>query len=308
MRRFFTIFRVPYFSAVLFAVPFSGCAVHSARSYRWMHFVSHITSGPQPIAECGGADGMRYCLHTAPREAEEDPTSVLYFLHYAGGSEMSWREIPLSRFYYSYFRRRGLPAPKVVSISYGPDWVLLEEPGEKFPALFNRFIERDMPLVEAKIGEVQRRYIWGMSQGGLNAAELVLKRPELFDGAVLSCPAFYSVSIYAADEELRRYTRRTHADHEGSVMWGIRRLRPHVGGPQAWAREDPLALARENRRVPPLLIQANRRDEFGFYEGAGIFYRELRWRNQPVTFKPHRGGHCVIGIRQAVRFIRRLRW
>ncbi len=286
----------------------TGCAVHSARSYRWFHFVSYLTAGPPPSAECGEEDGMRYCIHTAPKRAKEDETSVLYFLHHAGGSQLSWRELPMSRVYYSYFRRRYLPAPKVVTISYGPYWTLMDEPGEKQEALFQRFVDRDMPLIEEKLGSPRRRYLWGMSQGGLNAASLILKSPDLFNGAVLSCPAFYSVSIYADDEELRSYAARTHSDFEGSVMWGIRRLRPLVGGPEEWARADPLILARDAERVPPLLIQANRKDEFGFFEGSEIFYRALRKRNHTVTFKPYRGGHCVVGIAQAVRFIRRLRY
>lgn len=286
----------------------AGCAVHSARSYRFLHFLSFLTAGPRPKAKCGEREGMRYCIHRAPLRAKEDETSVLYFLHYAGGSQHSWEELPLSRVYYSYFRRRYLPAPRVVTVSYGPYWTLIDRPEGASETLFERFIEQDMPFLEEKLGGPRRRFVWGMSQGGLNAASLLLKRPELFSGGVLSCPAFYSVSIYADEEELRRYTERTNADFEGSVMWGVRRLRRHIGGPEVWAREDPLFLVRDAERAPPMLIQANRRDEFGFFEGAEQFYLALRRNNHTVDFKPSSGGHCVVGIGEAVRYLRWLRY
>ena len=286
----------------------SGCAVHSSRSYRALHFVSFLNSGPPPVAQCRTRGELRYCVHTAPKEAEEDLSSILYFLHYAGGSEKSWEELPFSRVYYAYFRRRNLPVPKVVSISYGPYWTLSDARSETGEALFPAFLQRDMPFIEEELGTPKRRYLWGMSQGGLNAARLILRRPEMFDGAILSCPALYSLSIYAPEEQLRAYALRTKADFDGSVMWGIKALLPWAGGPQAWRMEDPLNLAKEADHVPPILIQANRRDEFGFFEGAEIFYRELKRKRQSVTFKPHFGGHCVVGITQAVRWFREIRY
>lgn len=286
----------------------SGCGARMARSYRMFHFLSFLSSGPPPTIECDDVGDLKYCVHKAPEEAEEDLSSILYFLHHAGGSERSWLELHMSREYYSYFRRRDLPAPRVISVSYGPYWTLLDEPGPEQPALFRKFVNEDMPAIEKKVGRPRRRYLWGMSQGGLNVAELILKRPELFDGAVLSCPALYSVSIYADDDELYRYARRTGSDFEGSVMWGVRHLRKRVGGPEAWEREDPLKLVQTSWKIPPTLIQANREDEFGIFEGAEIFYRALRQRHQTVTFRPHHGGHCVIAVRQAVRFIKKLRY
>lgn len=287
---------------VLISFLISGCALQRGRARRFFHYASYLSAGPAPEADCRQTEVIRYCFHKPPKGTIEDPDAVLYFLHPADGSEKDWVKYPISRVYYQRFRKRDVPAPQVVTLSYGPYWTLMNEPGEKQPALFETFVSSWMALIEEETGAPRRRYIWGMSQGGLNAAELILKRPDLFAGAVISCPAFYSFPLYSKDDVIKRYIKRTGAD-AGSVNWGLAILRPRVGGPEAWAEEDPLALAAKARRIPPTLIQANTGDDYGFYEGASRFYDALHDSDLPVTFASSPGAHCVVDAPQAVDFL-----
>ena len=280
------------------AAALSGCA--SARFY--LHFAPYYLAGGGPKAECAEGPGFRYCSHRAPRGVAEDPDAVLYFLHYAGGSERSWSKIPIARVYYAEFKRRGLPAPRVVTVSYGPYWMLFDKPGPKSPGRFGPFVEDAMPFIEGRLGRPRRRYVWGMSQGGLNGAELVLKRPDLWSGAVLSCPAIFTISVFAAPARIDEFIGRTGAVRSTAV-WGMSLISDRVEGPEEWGREDPLARARTSSGLPPVYIDCTAADEFGFFEGARRLAGSLRERGQHVTFVEETGKHCQLDARAAAGFL-----
>lgn len=272
------------------------------RAARWLHYSRYYAHGPAPKPEYHQGEAFRFALHPPPRGARQDKETLLYFLHAAGGSERDWAEKPPARAFYAFYRRKGLSAPTVVSISAGPFWTLMETPGPKQPALFKLFMEEWMPAVEKRTGPPRRRLIWGISQGAFNAARLVLKRPELWQAAVLSSPPFMTVSIYAGPRDIDAYITRTRADRE-SVHWAIDNLQPLVGGPKAWRQENTQALAEIADDLPPVLVQVNPTDEFGFMEGALEFSRALARRGQPVRLSPHRGGHCVVDVPEAADFL-----
>lgn len=271
----------------------------------YLHFVPYYLAGPAPKADCGEGRGLRYCVHEPPPGSREDPEAVLYFLHYAGGSEKTWSEIPVSRVFYAEFKRRGLAAPRVVTVSYGPYWNLFDKPGPKSPALYPAFVGEAMPWLEARLGGPKRRYLWGMSQGGLNASLLVLKSPGLWSGAVFSCPGWYTVSVFAGEEEVAEFVRRTGAKRE-TAQWGMGLIRDRVAGPEEWAREDPLARAASARDLPPVLIDCTDEDGFGFFEGAARMAETLRRRGQEVSFLREKGRHCQLDARRAAGFLAEL--
>ena len=51
------------------------------------------------------------------------------------------------------------------------------------------------------------------------------------------------------------------------------------------------------------MVQANRQDEYGFFEGASIFAASLKKRGLNVLWRPHDGVHCVINAPEAVDFL-----
>lgn len=279
----------------------AGCG--STRFYA--HFVPYYFAGPKPSAQCGQGQGFRYCAYRAPPGAADDPESVLYFFHYGGGSEESWSSFPAARVYYAEFKKRGLPAPRVVAVSYGGNWVLFDKPGPKSAGLFGPFVSEALPWLEDKFGRPRRRYVWGMSQGSLNAGLVVLKKPELWSGAVFSCPGFSQLSPFASPAEIDAFIKRTRADRAKVQSW-LKLVRERVAGPEAWTREDPLARALSASGLPPVYIDCTREDEYGFFEGAARMAEILRERGQNAEFVAESGEHCQLDARGVAVFLAEL--
>lgn len=285
--------------ASLIAAAAAALAACSAGFYA--HHASYVFAGARPKAECGQGPGFRYCFHAGPRG---DGRDLVYFLHYANGSERSWSKIPMARAYYAEFEKRGLPAPRVVSVSYGTHWNLLDKGGRLAGGgNFDHFVSTAMPWLEARLGKAPRRYLWGMSQGGLNAALLLFKKPELWAGAVLSCPAWFTISVYSDVKAVDEFVARTGASRKVAVS-GLDFIRERSASAEEWAREDPLARAASSTAaLPPMFVQCTRADEYGFFEGAERFVKLLSARGQPVTFKEEQGEHCRIDARAASGFL-----
>lgn len=276
-----------------------SAAAGGGRLTAWLRLAAYRLSGPPP-SQVGPSDGD-WCLFKPPAGVGEDAASLLYFLHPACGDAGSWGRLPLSRVFYARAKALGAPAPRVVGVSYGPLWSLLPTPGAEQPSLLERFVGTDLPRIEASLGAPRRRLLWGMSQGGFNAASVLLSHPGTFARAAVTCPAFYDFPIYS-DEEAWRFVARTGASAE-LAWWGLERLRPRVGGPEAWSREDPLVRAADARELPPTLVQATQGDEYGFFTGAERFTAALASRGLPATWAPEPGGHCVFDAARAADFL-----
>lgn len=251
--------------------------------------------------QCGTAHGFKYCIH--PDGAGKPTDTVLYFLHGGGDSEKGWRSWPLSQDFVRRFRDRGVPAPTVVTISFGKLWILSETRTAPDGDLFYRFVNEAMPFVEEKVGRPRKRLLWGMSMGGFNAAQLALKRPELWSATVLSCPAVTVLAPTASVEERAAYSERTGAKRS-KVDWMFAQSRRVFPTVELWERHDPLRLARGEAKLPPFLIECGDKDEWGFYEGAEKLSKELAQRGGEVRFEPvPNGAHCAVDADKVLGFL-----
>lgn len=294
------------YSAYLMGAAFTvACVLHRRRILRAAHYFRYLPRGPGPKSRRHRAGRMRYCVHTAPLDAPEDPETILYFLHPSTWDERCWKQLPISRAYYAFFREKGLPAPKVVSISYGEVWIYSEKKLPRRPALLKHFASEGLPRVEKRLGRPKRRLLWGMSQGGVNAIQLLYKMPGKWAGAFLSSPAIFTCDVFAGEEVLRRHAEDPGVDYK-ELVWGLRQLRGLVRTPKIWERHDPLVLAERGVRLPPVLVQANREDQFGFFQGTKKFAARLKENDQPVTWSPMDGGHCHNDIDQAMAFFEKI--
>ena len=279
-----------------------SCASQQARFDRLFHYAPYRFAGPAPEAECREFESWKWCVDKPDSSAAVDEKSVLYVLHHAGGSERTWSESPVARKFYAQLLKQGAAAPRVVSVSYGPYWTLMEEAGEKQPALLRPFVDTLMPEIERSLGmSSPKRLLWGMSQGGLNGASLILREQQLFARAVLSCPAIYSFPLYS-DSAADTYIERVKANRE-SVYWGLEKLRPRIGGANAWRREGPLGLIGTVKSLPPTLMQVNVADEYGFQEGGKMLFTRAKSRGFPVEIQTYGNSHCVIDAERAVNFL-----
>ncbi len=270
----------------LLALTAAALCACSARTRR---FVGYQFAGAAPSTVCHDDGAARWCVHEPPAAAQDG--ALVYFLHYATGDERSWNRLGLSRAFYAEYRRVGKPAPRVVTVSYGPHWLVTRTPGlrqtvsvEEFAALRRR--------IEATLGPVTRRYAWGMSMGGYNAAVLALDSPRDWAAVALSCPALETDSPYAVPG--REPAPRS---AEGRLLFTYR-----LAGESAWRAENPLALV-SAADAPPVLIEANTDDEFGFLDGARAFDRALRAAGRQVELRESPGAHCAIDARLVARFL-----
>jgi hypothetical protein len=259
----------------------------SACSIRTRRFIGYQFAGAAPAAECRVDGPARWCVYTP---AGPTDGNAVYFLHYATGDERSWNRLGISRAFDDEYRRAGRPAPRTVTISYGGYWLLTRAPGLRQTVSVADF-EALRARIEARLGPIGRRYLWGMSQGGYNAAVDLLSRPGEWDAAALSCPALEASSPYVVPG--REPAARS---PEGRLLFTYR-----LAGEDAWKTENPFALVGA-ARTPPVWIEANRSDEFGYFDGARAFAAALTRAGDDARFVASDGGHCAIDARATARF------
>jgi pimeloyl-ACP methyl ester carboxylesterase len=146
-----------------------------------------------------------------------------------------------------------------------------------------------------------------MSQGGLNASLLLFKRPELWSGAVMSCPALYDLDLFAPKDQIAAYAHQ-HGFRLSRLQYGMDLVLNRVANSQEWKRENPLirAAGKLSSPLPPIFVECNREDEFGFCGGARQFVKILAARGRRIEFQEDPGDHCAIDPEAPSRFIARL--
>lgn len=258
----------------------------------------HPHQDTEAAVDCGRGAGFDYCIYTAAATNGRRSTDLLYFLHGGGEAAESWGRWAVGKEYFREYRSKGIPAPTVVSISFGRLWLLTEKSG-----LFERFTSVAMPFIEKKTRAPAKRFLWGMSMGGFNALELALKRPELWRAVVLSCPGITPLSPRAAPQEIKDYMARTGA-RKANVDSILDLARTYFPNGEDWDRHDPLALAAAAGSIPPLLIECGDQDEYGFFEGSRLLSEALGNGGRSVEFHRVPGGaHCVVTPAVVLKFL-----
>lgn len=241
--------------------------------------------------------GFEVCVHRPPRGAPADERTLLYLLPGACGGPCGWGRSSDSRRFYQSLQARGVAGPVVVSVSFGDVWLLTEG------ALLDRFLTEAMPFVESRLGVPDRRLLWGVSMGAFNASQLLLKRPELWAGGALVCPALPTLPPGAGPAELEEYLLRTGAD-PSNVEWMLGVANDAFRGPEQWARHDPIRLARQAAGLPPVLVQCGDSDEYGFFEGATRFAEALESSGRSVKLSRLNGGrHNDVDVEEVAAFV-----
>ncbi|MBI4347359.1 MAG: hypothetical protein HY553_10920 [Elusimicrobia bacterium] len=268
----------------------SGCALR-----RNWNFTREYLSGPAAKTACfEGKDGLRGCRF-APKSGPVDESTLLVFLHYATGDEKSFGTIGLARSFFARYRKAGKPAPRVLSLSYGPHWVLSKEPGKRQVVNLEAFTR----TVDELESGASRKFAWGMSMGGYNSAVLALQAPG-WAGAALSCPALFEGDPF--DDSIAPALMKLPGANAREVQDGRALFTTRLAGAETWRRENPLALAASGKAAP-MLIEPNAEDEFGFLPGARALAKALAAAGRPPVYRERPGGHCVIGAATVADFM-----
>jgi hypothetical protein len=245
--------------------------------------------------QCGQEGALRYCVHTAAGGVNAD---VVYHLHARNLEAEVWNDPTyFTAQLQAYWQQAGLRPPTVVSLSYGPVWLLATKGEAEHSGLLDT-IWQDIRAIEARVGPPKRRLLMGESMGGLNSLVLGLSRPQHFDKVAALCPAVYQDSPFTPLSRIREGIVRTGADPR--TVFGIWHVsRSYVANAEEWSRFSPLALiesASVQQTRLSLYLSAGLYDRFGLYEGTEQLAQRAAQRGVPTDWHPLYGGHCAIDV------------
>ncbi len=281
-------------------------ALAVAAAWAWQRFSrpwgAQAVSFTPAHQRCGQEGPLRYCVHRAAGGVNGD---VVYHLHGRNLEAEVWNDPTyFTALLQAYWQNAGLRPPTVISLSYGPVWLL----APKGQAEDSGLLDTIWPLIgaiEAREGQPRRRLLMGESMGGLNSLVLGLSQPRHFDKVAALCPAVYQDSPFSPLGQLRAAMVRTGADPR--IAFGVWQLsRRHVSSPQEWQRWSPLALIEDAAVLEArlsLYVSAGLYDRYGLYEGTERLAQRAAERGVPTEWHPLYGGHCAIDIASLGTFL-----
>ncbi|MEZ0391967.1 MAG: hypothetical protein ACAH59_07120 [Pseudobdellovibrionaceae bacterium] len=257
-----------------------------------------------------------YCIHKPVNSTNQD---VIYHFHGARGTEAFWQE----KYYYpsqirQYWDDNQLQAPTVISISFGPFWLLAEKNSSEVSGLFEIFVNEIVPKIENSIGGVRgRRIVVGESMGGFNATQMALKTKLFQKAAFLCAPMVDKVSPYSSPAEIDAFIRASSAwqyytainDQQevvGSVNSLLQISKIFYPKPEDWAKANPLNLIRGLKsatELPPIYQTVGFYDPYAIYEGNEVFAKLLTRLSGQLEWHPTWGGHCAFDIPSLSKFL-----
>ncbi|WP_413578724.1 alpha/beta hydrolase-fold protein [Bdellovibrio sp. HCB290] len=258
-------------------------------------------SEPRCSAKSFNGVKVKYCISDVDRTRNED---IVYFFHGISASEKSWFKKGDTQSITKEWSRQGYE-PTVMTISFGPVWMLVENRKYQYLPLFR---DQILPFLEGQVGGLRqgRRMIIGQSMGGFNAAQASLKMPGLFERVVLLCPAITVVGPYSPQQDINEYKRRTHA--EGLLVDSLVGIsQRYIVDNNDWDIHNVLNLPERYPMgvlKPRYYVSTGRGDNFGFQEGSEIFANTAIKSGFQAQSVPVFGYHCSFDRRGVSNFIR----
>jgi pimeloyl-ACP methyl ester carboxylesterase len=261
---------------------------------------------------------IRMCVYNT---IDSTSTDVIYYLHGRGGRAESWADSD-ARSWPEKLRKEwqamGAQAPKVVTISFGPMWLLADKNPSRLSGLLEVMVDRVLPVTEQYIGGTKgRRMILGDSMGGFNSIQLALKT-DLFERAAILCaPMASGVDAFSPQPEIEAWIRKSAAfayygesksqpifQSVSEMLFAVQQVWQNRAN---WQSADPLKLAATvDKSSAPLemYVNAGFYDRFALYEGNLEFVKILLGRKGvSVEWHPEWGDHCTIDIPSLARFL-----
>jgi pimeloyl-ACP methyl ester carboxylesterase len=263
------------------------------------------TQPPATQSECARStlnnQSFGWCL--TPTDRDKNP-NVIYFFHGLTLNEHRWDTAQFTQDMVSIWKAQGLTPPTVVTISFGPVWLLTEVPGSA--KLYDLFVQQIMPFFENMIGPVTRdqRIALGESMGGFNASQLLVKNPELFSKFALQCPAITPVGPFDSDAETLQFLEQSGAEPFHVLLTKIIGMWTFKNEAN-WLNHAPLVLAAARPNVPAqIYLSCGTADEFGFEVGTGQLYNELLNKTQGIQYELIQGGtHSTVDAQKMANFL-----
>lgn len=249
---------------------------------------------------CGQSGPLRYCVYRAAAGTNGD---IVYHLHGRNLDEQIWNDDTyFTGMLQAQWQGSGVVPPTVVSLSYGPAWLLAPKGRQPGSGLLEDLMAR-LPEIEARVGRPRHRILLGESMGGLNVLVAGLSYPSRFDKVAALCPGVYAVSPFASLSTIRSAAERTGANPR--IILGIWLLaRKYAADDGEWRRISPLALAeRAAPGYPALYLSCGLYDAYGNYEGTERLASMTRQRGVRTVWQPNYGGHCAVNVPSLAEFL-----
>lgn len=284
---------------------------------RLLFFVISLYSAGALAQTCADIPGgIHYCIYDNAGSANPD---VIYYFHGRFGQAERWGE---TDFYTEQVRKEwiatGKAFPRVISVSFGPVWLLAEKNSSHYSGLFEVMRDSVIPLLENALGAPKgQRIILGESMGGVNSLQMALKTNLFQKAAVLCAPVAAGVSPFSSPEEIDAWIRKSAAfayygeanrktvdEAVGSMLYLAQQFWPKE---EDWATGDILKLAAEmDKSASPMsfYVNAGFYDQYALYEGNIELVKVLLSKaGVKVEWHPEWGDHCKIDAVSLARFL-----
>ncbi len=267
---------------------------------RWMDSPSDWVPEPMPELEmrCGAETeptAWSYCVHRQPGSRSAD--LVVHF-HGRRGTERWWND----RTYYTaelyeHWRNAGVDAPTVVSISFGPLWVLTDETRTAFA---DHVLARAREHAAAWAGhDFDRQRLVGESMGGYNALLAAFDDGAPFDRVAALCPPLSEVSPFGRGVFARW---KDSAPREAFMLLAFSRA--FFEDDADWRATDPVARALAGERPEPeLMLSCGDRDPWGCLGGGRALTDAVHANGGTAHWVVLSDGHCAIDTARLATFL-----
>lgn len=256
--------------------------------------------------ECFNGQGplsWKYCIHIPNSGATNG--DVAYLLHGLNLSEQTWND---DTFYTAmiqdYWQKKNIVPPIVVTVSFGPSWLLTEKGQKLKSGLLDFFTGYIINEIEKKTGAPKRRIVFGESMGGLNSLQLGLKTSGLFQKVASSCPPVYKISPFVSKDKLQEFLKRTGADPQ-IINKVIQLANEFIFDENEWKKFSPLHLIEnlDPKTAPEFYLSCGLYDAYGNFEGNEALQKRARQLGFKWTWRPIYGGHCATDVVSLADFL-----
>lgn len=243
-----------------------------------------------------------YCVHIPKNEPING--DIAYLLHGRNLDENIWND---NTFYtsmiQSYWQKMKVPQPTVITVSFGPLWLLTQKGIQEKSGLLEVFADHIIPKIEAKVGQPKRRILFGESMGGTNALVLGIKRNDLFDKVASLCPGVYKDSLFASSKIKKDFLNRTGADPK--VIYAITQFaKDYIANDQEWNQFSVLKLIESVSNVKTqFYLSCGLYDKYGNFEGTEELASLVAKKSIGLQWHPQYGGHCSTDIALVAQFL-----
>lgn len=244
----------------------------------------------------------KYCVYQTPMT---DKDFVLYFLHGRGGDEKDWnKKSQFTSLLQKYWQENKKRVPMVVSISLGKEWLVTSQMTSSKTGLLEKFQGEIFPAIDQHLGIPKKRFIMGISMGGLNALTLSLNDNQRFQRVAALCPPLVKVSPYSPWMEWFRFLVRTGAKPY-AVLTMVKMGRQYFATEKEWFSYSPLEKVRQAHFTgdQKFYLSAGLYDEYGLYEGVEEFVHSMQFAGGLMYWKPNSGKHCSVDIESLGDFL-----